>query len=78
MKNFPRFWFDGNLFFGWINNADDLQKLFHEYDGHMTKDEVLDKSVNLEDGVLNNFGLRGEYNGSLTLRQFLTDNDVEI
>ena len=78
MKPFPRFWFEGNLFFAWVNNAEDLQKVFVEYDGQATKDEILDKAVNLEDGVLNNFGLRGEYNGNLTLRQFLTDNEVEV
>lgn len=76
-KEFPRFWFEGNLAFLWVNNLEELQFVFDQYKGHMTPDEVLDKSLNAND-ELTNFGLYGEHDGDVTLRQFLTDNGVEL
>lgn len=76
-KEFPRFWFEGNLAFFWVNNLEDLQRVFKQYEGQMTKDQILDSSVNVDDD-LDNFGLRREHKGNVTLRQFLTNNDVEI
>ncbi|MFA5366594.1 MAG: hypothetical protein WC333_01815 [Dehalococcoidia bacterium] len=82
MKDFPRFWFEGNLYFGWVNNLDELNVVFEYYkEGHMTKDEVLDKAVSLEDedksGKHTEFGLRIEHRGSMTLRQFLEEKGVD-
>ena len=76
-KPFPKFWFEGNQFFNWVENLDDLQKVFDAYKGFLTKDEVLDKAVN-KDEKLNEFGLRIEHKGDVTLRQFLTEHGIEI
>ncbi|MFA5207320.1 MAG: hypothetical protein WC428_01570 [Candidatus Paceibacterota bacterium] len=77
MNDFTKFWFEGNLYFGMVNDLDDLQKVFHEYETHMTKDEILDKAVN-KDETLTEFGLRLEHHGKVTLRQFLTDKGIKI
>lgn len=76
-KEFPQFWFEGNLAFFMVNNLEDLQRVFNQYKGQMTPDEILDKSVNVDD-KLDNFGLRREHKGDVTLRQFLEDNGVEL
>lgn len=76
MKQFPRFWFEGNLFFNWVENLDDLQRVFDAYDGYLTKDEVLDKALNKDD-KLDEFGLRMEHKGSVTLRQFLNEKGID-
>ena len=76
-QKFPKFWFEGNLAFFWVNNLEDLQRVFDQYKGHLTPDNILDKSVNLDD-KLDEFGLRWEHKGDVTLRQFLTDNEVVL
>jgi len=76
-KEFPRFWYDSNLVFMWVNNLEELQFVFDQYEGYMTKDDLLDKSRNV-DGNLSNFGLYQEHKGDVTLRQFLTDNGVKF
>ena len=82
---FPRFWFEGNLAFFWINNVYDLYKVFEQYEGHMTPAEILDKSHNINIGKFhntdkkyNNFGLRREHTGKTTLRQFLIQRNIII
>jgi hypothetical protein len=77
MKNFPAFWFESNLYFGMVNDLDDLQLVFIAYKDHMTKDEILDKAVN-KDETLDEFGLRREHKGDVTLRKFLTDKGIKI
>ena len=76
-KEFPRFWFEGNLAFFWVNNLEDLQRVFDQYKGQMSSDDILDLSVNVDD-KLDNFGLRREHKGDVTLRQFLSDNGINI
>jgi hypothetical protein len=81
MKKFPEFWFEGNLYFGWIKNLSDLKKVFVAYKGHLTKNEILDKSLEYSGSVPKNnneFGLRIEHKGNTTLRQFLKNNGIEI
>ena len=77
VKEFPQFWFEGNLAFFMVNNLKDLQRVFDQYEGQMTPDDILDKSVNVDD-KLDNFGLRMEHKGKVTLRQFLSNNEVVI
>ena len=74
---FPRFWFEGNLAFFWINNIYDLHKVFEQYKECMTPDEILDRSHNI-DQKCNNFGLRKEHTGKVTLRKFLTTHGILI
>src|SRR6185369_8824343 len=82
-KEFPKFWFEGNLYFNWINSEEDLQKLFVAYEGSMTPDEILDKSKNQNypdkghDYTI--YGLRSEHiHGDKTLREFLEENGVVL
>lgn len=77
MKNFPRFWFEGNLYFNWVNSLDDMQKVFDAYKDQMTKDEIVDKAVNTDAGM-KNFGLRAEHKGTVTLRKFLKDHGIKV
>jgi len=77
VKEFPQFWFEGNFAFFMVNNLKDLQRVFDQYEGQMTPDDILDKSVNVDD-KLDNFGLRMEHKGKVTLRQFLSNNEVVI
>jgi hypothetical protein len=77
MNNFPRFWFESNLYFGWVENLDDLNKVFEQWEGQMTKDEILDKAVDFPDGNFKEFGLRTEHTGNVTLRQFLEEKGVD-
>ena len=76
-KKFPRFWFESNLYFRWVNSLNDLQIVFDAYNGYMSPDDILDKAVNVGD-KLDNFGLRTEHQGDVTLRQFLTDNGITL
>lgn len=77
INEFPRFWFDGNQAMMWVNDLEDLQQVFKQYEGIMTPDEVLDKALNANE-ELTNFGLYYEHNGDVTLREFLTDNEVVL
>ena len=54
-----------------------MKKVVNNYEGHMTRDEILDNAVNVDD-KLDNFGLRREHKGEITLRQFLTDNGIKL
>ena len=76
-KEFPSFWFEGNLAFFMVNNLNDLQRVFDQYGDDMTPDDILDKSVNVDE-KLDNFGLRMEHKGNVTLRQFLENNEVVL
>jgi hypothetical protein len=77
MNEFPKFWFEGNLYFGWVNDFEDLKSVFEQYKGHLTRDEILDKAVNKDD-KLDEFGLRIEHRGNVTLRQYLTDKGILV
>ena len=75
-KYFPKFWFDGNEAFMWVQNLDDLQEVFDLYEGVMTQDEILDTAVNNPDNI-RDFGLRFEHSGGKTLRKFLASYDYK-
>ena len=82
MKNFVPFYFEGNLYFGWIKSKRDFNKVIKAYKGQMTKDQLLDRSH----GHCNNefygdnkqFGLYSEYTDKQILREFLTENNIEL
>jgi len=74
MKYFPRFYYESNLYFGWINSLEDLDAVFKEYEGHMTKDEILDKSFNIKGKDCKEFGTRIEHNGEKSLRRYLAQH----
>jgi hypothetical protein len=79
MEQFPKFWFESNLFFGWICCLNDLQKMFDIYKEYRNKDEILDESREYT-GVFHKdhfeFGFGFEYKGK-TLKQFLNGYGYE-
>ena len=77
MNEFPKFWFESNLYFGWVQSFEDLKSVFEQYKGHLTRDEILDKAVNKDD-TFTEFGLRVEHRGNVTLRQYLTDKGIMV
>lgn len=77
-KYFPRFWFEGNHAFMWVNNLEELQQVFDLYEGIMTPDEILDKAVNIAGDDFKEFGLRIEHDGKTSLRKHLKMFDIEV
>ena len=80
MNDFPRFWFDANLFTGMIKNEADLKKLFKIYEGQLSSHELLTKSymymgVNVDNEVLR-FSLRYKADSDLTLGQHLRNYSI--
>jgi len=80
-KEFPKFWFEGNLYFNWVNSQEDLQKVFELYEGSMTPDEILDRSKNEQylekEPNYNTYGLRSEHiHGDKTLREYLEEHGI--
>ena len=74
MTNFPKFWFEGNLWSNWVSSFEDIKELFKTYNGTESVDGILDKAHNCPD--TETFGFKSEHYGKTTLRQFLTDNGV--
>ena len=52
----------------------DLQELFERYERTLTKDELLDRSMNNPNSKVPYFGLRSECNGTTSLRKYLNKN----
>lgn len=83
IKEFPKFWYESNATWGEIGSIEDLkEKMQHQTDKETfgifdNKDEFLDKSMQHADGSLI-FGTRGEHTGKKTLRQFLTEQGVDV
>jgi len=75
---FPEFWFESNLYFGWVRSIDDLNEVFKSYEGQMTKDSILDVAVTLKSNELTEFGMRREHKGDITLREFLIEKKIKI
>ena len=74
--SFPKFWYEGNLYFGYVSSLEDLKKVFKNYEGHENVDALLDKSKNNPDSDDDYFGLRRECNGTKTLREFLVEKGI--
>ena len=77
-NKFPKFYYDSNLAFLMINNMLDLEFVFKQYEGEMTKDQILDNSKCHYDNRLKSFGLYAEFSGDTTLREFLENNNLII
>lgn len=80
MKNFPRFWYDSNAVWGWVENTSDLRvKMKYVMDGGglKTKEEFLDKSFQHENEG-DNFGTRREHTGKKSLREFLKEAGINF
>lgn len=62
MSDFTVIHFGCNLYSGCIIHKYDLNKIYKDYECHLTPDEIIDRSVNIP-GSDTNFGLRREYTG---------------
>jgi hypothetical protein len=71
-----RFWFEGNLFFGWINGPEDWQRLREEYSGKT--DNQLLAAKRFFGASKPNFGFRMEHKGPGTLKDFFEENGMEV
>jgi AAA+ superfamily predicted ATPase len=83
MKKFPSFWYDSTAFFGRINNIADLKKVIlyttnKQHGLFENKDDFLDVSVQSRYNEFISFGTRIEHDTEKTLRQYLTENDINI
>lgn len=80
-----RFWFESNQFFGYIENAEDWQRLRDAYP-FFTDDGLLDAKEATYNGSLTleerdarpNYGLRWEHDGERTLRDFFNANGMTL
>jgi hypothetical protein len=71
-----RFWFEGNLFFDWINGPEDWQRLRDAYPDY--SDERLLAAKRFNGASKPNFGFRMEHKGPGTLKDFFEDNGMEV
>ena len=71
-----RFWFEGNLFFDWINGPKDWQRLRDAYPDY--SDERLLAAKRFFGASIPNFGFRIEHKGPGTLKDFFKDNGMEV
>ena len=82
MNKFPVFWYESNACWGEVKSIEALQEKCdmqtHKiWGGLKDKAEFLDESRQNLDGSLD-FGTRGEHRGNKTLRQFLSENNIEF
>ncbi len=77
MPEFKKFWFEGNLFFKYVENENDVKHLLTNYEG--SYDVVLGaklKDENLSPTEFPEFGLYAEHTGKITLKEWLTENKM--
>jgi len=70
------FWFEGNLFFDWINGPEDWRRLQDAYPG--CSDEALLATKRFNGASIPNFGFRMEHKGPGTLKDFFEENGMEV
>jgi hypothetical protein len=71
-----RFWFEGNLFFDWIDGPEDWQRLRDAYERY--SDERLLGAERFFGASIPNFGFRIEHKGPGTLKDFFEDNGMKV
>ena len=75
-KVFKRFYFEGNLYFGWVENQDDWNDVKEEYKTHLVTEELLSARQRWDKS--DSFGFYSEYNVDYTLGDFLKDNNMVL
>lgn len=72
---FKKFYFEGNLYWGHINNPEDLKELLDTYPY-----DLLRKAQRLHDSAdyeVPQFGFYAEYNDTYTLGDWIDENNLE-
>ncbi len=77
-KQFPIFYFEGNLYFDYVKSFNDLKKVLQAYEGTETIDYLLDNAHNNPNSEDPYYGFRRECSGDKTLRQFFAENDIVL
>ncbi len=80
-----RFWFESNLFFGYIASMDDWRRLRLAYP-EMDDEKLLDAKEATYRGTVSqkerdarpNYGLRQEHDGERTLRDFFAEHSMSL
>ena len=77
-KHFPKFYFDSNEYFGYINSIEELNNVYElniqPGNRYMTMKDFLMECRSSDNSGILNFGLRTEHCGSKTLDNFLRQN----
>jgi len=78
MKNWKPFYFEGNLYFGFIKSPEDWKTVKLAYKN--TDINLLEARVNPStiDSNLIRFGFYIEYNGELTLSEWAKENKIKL
>jgi len=81
MENeFKKFYFNGNEYFGYVSNQEDVNKLLKQYNGDfdmiLRAKEIKLNDENYDETESKEFGLYKEYRGDLTLKEWLIENNM--
>ena len=78
LPEWPRFWFEGNQHFGWVESRADWQTVVEKYAGHSTEEELLTRCLEDEDSDDAKFGFTSECKGPATLGEFLLGYGINL
>ena len=79
MGEWTKFWFEGNMRHGYIENLDDWKKVVEAYEGHITLDRLLNgaRSVtNRAPDLPPKFGFAIECDGDVTLADWAKEQGM--
>ena len=81
MEKWKRFWFEGNLYFNWVESLEDWEKVKKIYgEQNYSLEDLVDKThvcPNSGPGRDPKYGFAIECSGDHTLRQFFEENGME-
>ncbi|MBU1179380.1 hypothetical protein KJ885_00360 [Patescibacteria group bacterium] len=80
MGNWKKFWFEGNLYFGWVKSIDDWRKAVEIYGEHFTPlSRLLEaREAPHETNRYPKFGFASECCGKLTLGEWAKQNGMDL
>jgi len=80
MTEFPKFYFEGNLYFADVNGIKDLKKIVAAYaeNSTMGSRELFEKSKNNPDSEVPYYGLRRECDGPVSLYEFFKRSGYDV
>lgn len=72
---FPDFWFEGNLYFGWVTSLEDMETLFEQYKDDKTPEELLTTAMG---STWSDYPRFGYYmcDGDKSLKQYLEEHNI--
>ncbi len=79
MKKWKKFWFEGNLWFYWVESGENWAKLLSIYytSEDIEENFILDNAKICENSKMNpKYGFTHECDGSKILREFFEENEM--